>query len=74
MSAAPKGRCACKTRIAEALAGHPLHAVLDWRRERPEIADPKSFFDQTHYRHPLAEKLLADVAAALGRLRAGSPR
>ncbi|WP_430912926.1 hypothetical protein [Methylobacterium sp. sgz302541] len=61
---------ACKARIAEALAGHPLHTVLDWRVDRPEVADARLFFDQTHYRHPLAAEVLRDIAAALARLRA----
>lgn len=65
---------ACKTEIAGALAGHPLHVVLDWRRDRPGIADASLFFDQTHYRHPLAASLLAEVAAVLERLRASAAR
>lgn len=63
---------ACKAAIAEALSGHRPHAVLDWRRPRPELADPALFFDQTHYRHPLAAQVLRDIADALGRLRAGA--
>ncbi|WP_336486520.1 hypothetical protein [Methylobacterium nigriterrae] len=56
---------ACKAAIGGALATHPLSAVLDWRRDRPDLHDPALFFDQTHYRHPLAHRLTDDIAARL---------
>lgn len=57
----------CKAAIAAALAGRQNTAVLDWRRDRPELHDPDQFSDATHYRRPLAEKLEAEIAHALGR-------
>jgi hypothetical protein len=58
---------ACKAALAAALAGRPNAAVLDWRRDRPELHDPGLFFDWTHYRRPLAELVERDVAEALAR-------
>jgi hypothetical protein len=42
---------------------------VDWRDGRPEAADPDLFFDQTHYRLPLARSLTTEIAAAIVRLR-----
>ena len=61
---------ACRAGIADALALHPRSAVLDWRRDRPESHDPALFFDQNHYRLPLARSLTEAIAAAVNRLRA----
>lgn len=60
---------ACKAAIAGALQGHPNSAIVDWRRERPELHDPAQFFDQTHYRHPLAQRVGAEIAEAVRALR-----
>ncbi|WP_375463970.1 hypothetical protein [uncultured Methylobacterium sp.] len=60
---------ACREALAGALAAHPRAAVLDWRRDRPETRDAALFFDQTHYRHPLARQVADDIADALRRLR-----
>jgi hypothetical protein len=51
------------------LSTHALSAVVDWRDGRPEAADPNLFFDQTHYRLPLARTLTTEIAAAIVRLR-----
>jgi hypothetical protein len=56
---------ACKAALREAVAGHTKAVVLDWRRDRPELHDPRLFFDWTHYRHPLAEVVEQEIAAAL---------
>jgi hypothetical protein len=61
---------ACRTEIRAAFATHPLGTVLDWRDGRPEARDPDLFFDQTHYRLPIARALTAEIAAAILRLRA----
>lgn len=61
---------ACKAAIAGALDGRPRAAALDWRRSRPELAESGLFFDQTHYRHPLAARVTADIVAALAGLGA----
>ena len=50
-------------------ATHPLSTVVDWRDGRAEAADPDLFFDQTHYRLPIAQSLTVEIAAAIVRLR-----
>lgn len=74
-SAREKADSACKAAMVAAVGRHPLSAVVDWRRDRPELHDPKHFFDQTHYRHSLARLLGADIAQALHSLaeRSGKP-
>ena len=62
---------ACKAALREALSSHPRSALLDWRRDGEAARDPALFFDQSHYRHPLAARLTDDIAAALTRLGAG---
>jgi hypothetical protein len=56
---------ACKAALADALAARPKAALVDWRRDRPELRDPTSFFDQTHYRRPVAELVEKDIARAV---------
>ena len=60
---------ACRAEIRSALAVHPLNTVIDARAGRAEAANPDLFFDQTHYRLPLARTLTDDIAAAIVRLR-----
>ena len=43
--------------------------VVDWRDGRPAAADPDQFFDQTHYRLPIARSLTTEIAEAIVRLR-----
>ena len=62
---------ACKSAIAHAARRHPRSRVIDWRRDRPDTRDPILFFDQTHYRLPLAEALGDEIAAAV---RGAAPR
>ena len=64
---------ACKGAVRAALATHPASAVLDWRRDRPELHDSAQFFDQTHYRHPLARHLTDEMGASLRRLLQSGP-
>ncbi|GEP00193.1 hypothetical protein [Methylobacterium haplocladii] len=66
----PRARAeqACKAALIASVRGHRRSAVLDWRRDGPEARDPALFFDQSHYRHPLARKVAADIAAAIARL------
>lgn len=64
---------ACKDAVRRALATHPASAVLDWRRDRPELHDSAQFFDQTHYRHPLARRLTDEMGADLRRLIQSRP-
>ena len=61
---------ACRAAIADALASHPRSAVLDRRRDTPETRDRALFFDQSHYRHAIADALTDAIAAAIDHLRA----
>ncbi len=65
---------ACKAAIVTAFAKHSRGAIVDWRDGRPQSRDPALFFDQTHYRLPLARALTAEIAAAILRLRPAQGR
>ncbi|MCJ2059109.1 hypothetical protein MKL09_21525 [Methylobacterium sp. J-048] len=67
----PRGaaEAACRAEVRSALAVHPLNTVIDGRAGRPEAANPDLFFDQTHYRLPLAQSLTGEIAAGIVRLR-----
>ena len=69
---------ACKAALRDALRAHSLSAVVDWHRDRPDLYDPAHFFDQTHYRHPIARPLTDEIAETLRglaeRARAGPDR
>jgi hypothetical protein len=56
---------ACKAALRDAVAARSGSAVVDWRVDRPENRDPGLYFDQTHYRQPIAEAVENDIAAAL---------
>jgi hypothetical protein len=58
---------ACKAALRAAVASRARASVIDWRVDRPENRDPALYFDQTHYRHPIAERVENDIAAALRR-------
>jgi hypothetical protein len=60
---------ACKARFRALAAARPRTAVVDWRTDRPLNRDPALFFDQTHYRQPIARAVENDVAAALQGFR-----
>ncbi len=60
---------ACRDAFAALAAGRPRTALVDWRRDRPELRDPNQFFDHSHYRQPIARLVEADIAAALRTLR-----
>lgn len=59
---------ACRAAIRDALPAHGLSALVDWRSGRPEARDPDLFFDQNHYRLPLAEALTEAIAVEVVRL------
>ncbi|KMO43630.1 hypothetical protein VQ03_07560 [Methylobacterium tarhaniae] len=65
---------ACRAALTEAVT--PRGRVVDWSGDRPEAHDPALFFDASHYRQPLAQRLESDIAAALGTREgdAESPR
>lgn len=54
---------ACKAAYRQIAAARPRTFVLDWRTDRPPNRDPAQFFDQTHYRRPIAEAVESDIAA-----------
>ncbi|MCJ2015372.1 hypothetical protein [Methylobacterium sp. J-076] len=68
----PRARAerACRAAIRTELAGHGRSAVIDWRDGRPQSRDPDAFFDQSHYRLPVAQAIGAEIANAIIRLRA----
>lgn len=60
---------ACRNAFAALTARRPRTALIDWRRDRPELHDPNQFFDHNHYRQPIARLVEADIAAALAAMR-----
>lgn len=60
---------ACTQAFAAVAARRPKTALVDWRRDRPELRDPNQFFDHSHYRSPIARLIEADIAAALAAMR-----
>ena len=61
---------ACKAALRDAVAPHARSAVVDWRSDRPENRNPDHYFDQTHYRHAVAQGLENDIADALKHVSA----
>ena len=59
---------ACKAE-ARRFARERGGAVVDGRVDGPRTRDPESFFDQAHYRRPLAREVEAAIAGALAGLR-----
>lgn len=64
-----RAEAACRAAIRAGLAHHPLSAVVDWRDGRPQSRDPGDFFDQSHYRLPVAQAIGGEIANAIIRLR-----
>lgn len=64
-----QAEAACRATIRTELARHRLSAVVDWRDGRPPLTDPSLFFDQTHYRLPVARQIGGEIANAIIRLR-----
>ncbi|MFO1149347.1 MAG: hypothetical protein U1E62_13310 [Alsobacter sp.] len=62
---------ACLQRLDALAAQRPRTALLDFRRADPAWTDAEHFWDSTHYRRPLAERMEAEIAAALAALRKG---
>lgn len=59
---------ACKAAFATVANRRPYTAIIDWRRDTPEVRDPALWFDHTHYRLPLAARIEASIAATLRSL------
>ncbi|GJD50377.1 hypothetical protein OPKNFCMD_3116 [Methylobacterium crusticola] len=60
---------ACRAALRAAAAAHPRSRVVDWTGDRPELREPAHFFDPFHYRHAVARRVEAEIAAALADLR-----
>jgi hypothetical protein len=60
---------ACKAAFVKASQAHARTRIVDWRVDRPETRATEMFFDQSHYRHPLARMVENDIIAALLRDR-----
>ena len=60
---------ACRDAFAALAQRRPRTALIDWRRDRPELRDPNQFFDHSHYRRPIALLVEAEIAAAMASLR-----
>ena len=56
---------ACRSAFADLAARRPRTVLVDWRIDRPELRDSNLFFDQTHYRQPIARLVEADIARAI---------
>lgn len=69
-----KAEASCREAIRADLAAHPLSTIVDWRDGRPQTHDPTLFFDKSHYRVPLGEMITSEIATAILRLRAETPR
>lgn len=59
---------ACRKAFADLAARRPRTALVDWRVDRPELRDPRLFFDHSHYRQPIARLVEADIADAIRKL------
>ena len=60
---------ACRAALAEATRGRPGAVLLDRRIDGPDARDPSLFFDQSHYRQPLARRLEDAIAGGLAGTR-----
>ncbi len=56
---------ACKAQAAAMLAGVPNATVVDFLRPSPITTDIANYWDPVHYRLPIADRIAADLAAAL---------
>jgi hypothetical protein len=68
-SAAEATDQACKAEALRQTATLPNVRILDWSDEtRPDNHDPINFYDQIHYRFPLAERMEHDIATSFAGL------
>ncbi|MBX3536093.1 MAG: hypothetical protein KF735_00530 [Chelatococcus sp.] len=63
----------CRDIFAKLAEERPNTHIVDWRLDRPENRDPGNFFDHTHYRRSLAERLEAEIVAIIDGKRAAQP-
>ena len=55
---------ACKARVAEIAVQVPNAVLADFLIPSPITADQANYWDPVHYREPIADRLMADLAAA----------
>jgi hypothetical protein len=67
---AAAAEAACNDALARVAATRPRTALLNWRVDRPGNRLVENFFDHTHYRATLAERLAQDIVAAIRRVSA----
>jgi hypothetical protein len=60
---------ACKAAFSALAQARPRSTVVDWRIDFPEAHEPALWFDHTHYRHPLAQRVERSLAEAIRDLR-----
>jgi len=56
----------CKRRVAALAAATPNAIALDFMRPSPITLDTANYWDPHHYRAPIAEQLVRDLAAGVG--------
>ena len=55
---------ACKAQVAALAAGVPNTVVADFMIPSPITTSPDNYWDPVHYRVPVADRIMADLAAA----------
>lgn len=66
-TAAARADVACRDALRALAARRGRTVLLDYRDDDPAWADPDHFWDDSHYRRPVAERIERDIArAALG--------
>jgi len=57
---------ACKSALAERVAGRTRSGFLDFLRDTATARNPENFMDAEHYRHDVARFLEGQIAQVLG--------
>jgi hypothetical protein len=60
-SAAARLDAACRDALQTLAKGRPGTALLDYRDDDAAWSDPDKFWDDSHYRRPVAERIEADI-------------
>lgn len=73
-SAAAAHDRACDEAVMAFAATRPGTSLLDFRTADPALSGPELYWDSTHYRRPVAERIEADIAARVthGPLKASA--
>jgi hypothetical protein len=73
-SDAPAGQrlAACKTALADVVAGRTRGGFLDFRAVNATTRDPRSFMDVLHYRSDVARRIERAIASAIATGRAST--